>query len=70
MKAQQTEFTASVEFNDDDDSQLGHEVDESKQVPCCLCHNNHTSEQPVSFLILLQVSDGSIVHLLFAIDHI
>jgi prepilin signal peptidase PulO-like enzyme (type II secretory pathway) len=64
---------ASIESNVDDGSQLCHEGDvnaehdseESKQVVCCLCHDQ-SSRHPISFLILLQVYDGSTVHRLLA----
>lgn len=73
MRAQQTKFMASIESIIDDGSQLGHEGDleaehdseESKQVVCSLCHD-HNSRLPISFLILLQVYDGSTAYLLLA----
>lgn len=66
MRAQQTKFMASIDSNVDDDSQLGnegdldaeHDSEESKQVVCSLCHD-HNSRHPISFLVLLQVYDGS-----------
>ncbi|OIW07475.1 hypothetical protein TanjilG_14421 [Lupinus angustifolius] len=65
MRAQQTNFLASIDSTVDSSSQVDHEegdldtteneAEESKQVLCSLCHD-HSSEHPISFLVLIQKS--------------
>ncbi|CAL0328232.1 unnamed protein product [Lupinus luteus] len=62
MRAQQTKFLASIDSTVANSSQVGHQegdfdtdAEESKQVVCSLCHD-HSSEHPISFLVLLQKS--------------
>ena len=65
MKAEQSKFLSSISSTADDDSKseaemsnsdTEHEAEGAVQQSCSLCHDP-TSKIPVSFLILLQVSD-------------
>ncbi len=66
MRAEQSKFLASVDSAVDEGSKSGQEVvsssdvgddsDESAQVVCSLCHDPN-SKNPISYLILLQVSN-------------
>lgn len=64
MKAEQSKFLSSISSAADDskseaevsDSDSEHEAEGAVQQSCSLCHDP-TSKNPLSFLILLQVSD-------------
>ena len=65
MKAEQSKFLSSINSTADDDSKseaeisnsdTEHEIEDDARESCSLCHGP-TSKNPVSFLILLQVSD-------------
>lgn len=68
MRSQQSKFLASIKSTSDDGSDSskfdqevhsddsGHDSKESGQVICSLCHDPH-SKYPLSYLVLLQVSD-------------
>lgn len=67
MRAEQSKFLASVDSSvdvDDDDTKFGQESEkpnasgsaEQSENVCSLCHD-YSSSVPISFLILLQVSD-------------
>lgn len=63
MRAEQSKFLASVD-SVDDDTELGQESEkpnvsdsaEQSETVCSLCHDS-SSSVPISYLILLQVSD-------------
>lgn len=68
MKAQQSKFLQSFNASRDEemddanpeevcDSEVNDDSQESAQVICCLCHDPK-SKNPVSYLVLLQVSEG------------
>lgn len=69
MKAQQSKFLQSFNASRDDemdeanaeeevcDPEISDDAQESAQVICSLCHDPK-SKSPVSYLVLLQVSEG------------
>lgn len=76
MRAEQSKFLASIDSAVDESSKSGQELsgsdvrddsDESAQVVCSLCHDPN-SKNPISFLILLQVSD-SFMSLLISVPY-
>ena len=68
MRAQQSKFLESFNSSKDDemedanpdqevcDSEVSNDTQESAQVTCSLCHDPK-SKNPVSYLVLLQVSE-------------
>lgn len=64
MRAEQYKFLASVDSSVEDDAEFGQESEkpsvsdsaEQSETVCSLCHDS-SSSVPISYLILLQVSD-------------